>query len=56
MEWGVYEGEYDLDVGKKWVSGTAIRHTRHPVLTLGTVKRSSFYAAPIQMIVKYEYV
>jgi len=31
--------EYDLDVGKKWVSGIAIRHTRHPVLTLGTVKK-----------------
>lgn len=34
-------GEYDLDVGKKWVSEIAIRHTRRPVLTLGTVKRSS---------------
>jgi len=36
--------EYDLDVGKKLVSGIAIRHIRHPVLTLGTVKRSSFFS------------
>ena len=51
--------EYDLDVGKKWVSGIANRHTRHPVLTLGTVKKVlvlQFYSAPIQMAVKYEYV